>query len=76
MAQEDGTSSLQSLSLLRKIVTGFLELNVERDGVCKGCALGKHVKAAFPNNETKSKGVLDLVHSDICGPMSVDSISG
>jgi len=45
--------------------------------VCvKACALGKHAKETFPHNETKSTRVLDLVHSDICGPMLVESIMG
>jgi transposase InsO family protein len=58
------------------MVTCFLGFIVEQDGVCKGCALSKQAKATFPNSETRSKGALDLVHSDIVGPMSVESISG
>ena len=38
--------------------------------------LTKHVKEELPNNETESKGVLNLVHSDIYGLMLVDSILG
>lgn len=37
------------------------------------CALGKYAKTAFPNNDLKSKGVLDVVHSNRCGPMLVAS---
>jgi transposase InsO family protein len=44
--------------------------------VCRGCALGKNVKAAFPSSKSKSKGILDLIHSDVCGPMSVASVQG
>jgi hypothetical protein len=44
--------------------------------VCKGCALGKNVKASFPSSETRSKGILDLIHSDVGGPMSVASVKG
>jgi len=43
---------------------------------CRGCTLGKHVKVAFPNNKHMSKGIIDLVHSYVCGPMSVESIVG
>lgn len=42
----------------------------------KGCVLGKHAKTTFPNSESMSKGELDLVHSHICSPISVESISG
>jgi transposase InsO family protein len=34
------------------------------------------VKKPFPSSDSKTKGVLDLIHSDVCGPMSVTSLSG
>ena len=33
-------------------------------------------RTPFPHSEHKSKEPLDLVHSDVCGPMSVHSFSG
>jgi hypothetical protein len=66
----------KSLPILREIVTGLPNFNIEHQGVCKGCTLGKHAKVTFPRSEHKSKGILDLVHSDVCGPMSVASITG
>jgi transposase InsO family protein len=48
---------------------------IEKHGVCRGCTLGKHAKVSFPSNEHRSKVILDLVHSDVCGPMSVASIT-
>ena len=53
-----------------------LEVSTEHDDVCKGCVLGKFVKASFPRSDNRSKGVLDLVHSDVCGPMSMKSLRG
>jgi hypothetical protein len=38
--------------------------------------LGKHAKVSFPSNKHRSKEILDLVHSYVCGLMSVASISG
>jgi hypothetical protein len=66
----------RALSILREIVTGLPNFSVEQQGVCRGCALGKNVKVAFPSSESKSKGILDLIHSDVCGPMSVASMQG
>jgi hypothetical protein len=66
----------RALPLLRKMVTGLQEFSLDQQGVCKGCALGKNVKAAFPSNESQSKGILHLIHSDIRGPMSVVSVKG
>jgi hypothetical protein len=49
--------------ILREIVTGLPDFSIEQQGVCRGCTLGKHAKAAFPSSEHRSKGILDLVHS-------------
>ena len=57
-------------------MTGVPEVSTEHDDVCKGCVLGKFVKASFPRSDTRSKGVLDLVHLDFCGPMSMKSLRG
>lgn len=49
---------------------------MDHEGVCKGCALGKNVKKSFPSSESRSKEILDLVHSDVCGPISMKSLGG
>jgi hypothetical protein len=49
---------------------------VNPDGVCKGCAQGKNVKNPFPSSDSRAKGVLDIVHSNVCGPMSAPSLNG
>jgi hypothetical protein len=43
---------------------------------CRGFALGKNAKDSFPSSDNRSKGILDLVHFDVCGPMSIPSSSG
>jgi hypothetical protein len=55
----------RALPILREIVTGPLQFNIEYHGVCRGCLLGKHAKAAFPIYE----------YSDVCRSMSVASIT-
>ena len=44
--------------------------------MCKGCALGKYTKTAFPSSDSRVAGILDLIHSDVCGLMSSNSLSG
>jgi hypothetical protein len=44
--------------------------------VCNGCAQGKNIKNPFPKRHNKEKGVLELIHSDVCGLMLSSSISG
>jgi hypothetical protein len=66
----------RALPALGKMVTGLPKIHIEHDGVCKGCALGKNVKGSFPSSDSRSKGILDLIHTDVCGPMFVSSLSG
>jgi hypothetical protein len=44
--------------------------------VCRGCALGNNSKVDFPRSESRSKGILDLIHSYVSGMMSVASLQG
>jgi hypothetical protein len=66
----------RALPILREIVIDLQEFSIEKHGVCKRCTLAKHVKATFPSNEHRSKEILDLIHSDVCGLMLVVSIIG
>ena len=61
---------------MNKVVTGLPDLKINHEGICKGCAKGKNIKNPFPKSETKTKGTLELIHSDVCGPMSSTSLSG
>ena len=58
------------------MVTGMPEVSPKHDGIFKGCALGKNTKKSFSRSKNRSKGILDLIHSDICGSMSSPSLSG
>ena len=58
------------LRLLRHMVTGFLEFSNEHRDVCRGCDLGKYTKTSFSSSDSRSAGILDLIHSDLCRPMS------
>ena len=61
---------------MRKVVTGLPYLKIDHEGTCKGCAKGKNIKNPFSKSETNTKGTLDLIHSDVCGPMPSTSLSG
>ena len=62
--------------MLRYMVTGFPEFSTEHSDVCRGCALGKYTKTVFSSSDRRSTRVLDLIHSDLCGPMSSVSLRG
>jgi len=38
-------------------------------GRCSGCALGKHHRESFPQIERKETKILELIHSDLIGPL-------
>ena len=61
---------------LWNMVTGLPMLHVDHDGICRGCALGKNTKGSFPKSEIRSKRILDLVHSNLCEPMTITSLGG
>ena len=62
--------------LLKETVTGVPEISTEHDDMCRGCMLGMFAKATFPRSDSRAKGVLDLIHFDICGPLSTKSLKG
>jgi len=44
---------------------------------CEGCVYGKQRRISFPINKVwRASNCLELVHADVCGPMSVESLGG
>jgi hypothetical protein len=72
-----GHLPFQSLSLLQKhfMVKGLPIFN-EQNSPCESCILGKHKRTSFPQSSTQAKQHLELVHTDLCGPMQTESIGG
>jgi hypothetical protein len=66
----------QALPSLKQMIVGIPELQSVHEGICRGCALGKNIKKPFPSSENRSKKILDMIHSDVCGPMPVKSLGG
>ena len=66
----------KELPHVNKVVTGLLDFKINHEAICKGCAKGKNIKNPFPKSETKTKGTLEFIHSDVCGPMSSTYLSG
>ena len=58
------------------MVEGLPTLKNEYDA-CEGCALGNMHKDEFPSNpDRREKDLLELVHTDVCGPMQTKSLGG
>ena len=65
----------KALPIVSKVVTCLREIHINNEGVCKGCAQGKNTKNPFPSSNSKAKGILEIVLSDVCRPMSTTSLS-
>uniref|UniRef100_A0AAV1VG35 Integrase catalytic domain-containing protein n=1 Tax=Peronospora matthiolae TaxID=2874970 RepID=A0AAV1VG35_9STRA len=50
--------------------------SVDKWELCNGCALGKQTRVSFQSTTRKpAKDLLDVVHSDVCGPMQTSTFS-
>ena len=62
--------------LHRKIMVKGLPLIEKLDSLCEGCILGKQHKEIFPSRKSiRAKAPLEIVHSDLCGPMQTPSLA-
>jgi hypothetical protein len=67
--------SLDNLSH-RDMVTGMPALQKEKR-ICEPCILGKHQRTSIPKvSKTPTIRILELVHSDLCGPLPHKSMTG
>ncbi|GJW87365.1 retrovirus-related pol polyprotein from transposon TNT 1-94 [Tanacetum coccineum] len=54
----------------------YLPSNVSLKQVCKGCVLGRQTRSLFQVRKSKrAEDLLELVHSDLCGPMRTNSLA-
>ena len=65
----------RELPMASKAVSRLLEIQTKHQGILKGCAKGKNGKKTFPSSESKAKGILEIVHSNVLGPVSFSSLS-
>ena len=56
---------------------GFLEsLGYESFDACEPCLLGKMTKTPFSGTMERATDLLETIHTDVCGPMSVHARGG
>jgi transposase InsO family protein len=59
------------------MVDGMNLKEVPLHHMCENCIEGKHQRTSFPKDEaTTASKLLELVHSDVCGPMKTTSHGG
>ena len=70
-----GHISVKRMKKLHK--DGFLEsLDYESFDVCEPCLMRKMTKTPFSGTMERANNLLEIIHTDVCGPMSVDARGG
>ena len=62
-----------ALKVMHKISIGLPIGTLSQLDQCKGCTMGKYVKSTFHEKENRASGILERVHTDVCGPFLVAS---
>ncbi|KAM0988950.1 hypothetical protein ACFX2A_013056 [Malus domestica] len=73
-----GHLNFHSLKRLEKLqmLTGLPELQETKEP-CEGCILGKHHMDSFETGSAwRASQPLELIHTDVCGPMKTPTLSG
>jgi len=52
---------------------GMNSVKLTEDLICEICLRNKMTRSSFPVNSERSSELLEIIHSDVCGPMRVDS---
>lgn len=60
------------------MASGLDKIKIERESeFCESCVLGKQTRLPFANKkERRSNRILELIHSDVCGPMKQSAHDG
>ena len=69
-----GHAGKEALRNLPKNVKGVDHVDPPDDAPCEGCAFGKSHRLPFPPSEKRAAEVLELIHTDLDGPMRTPSV--
>lgn len=67
-----GHIAVSNMNFMKNVVD--INTNIELN--CVTCAEGKITRQPFKHTGTRASDFLELVHSDVCGPISVQSLGG
>ena len=58
-------------------IDGLLELlDYESLGTCEPCLMGKMTKTPFSSTMERATDLLEIIHTDVCGPMNIEARGG
>ncbi|KAG8472893.1 hypothetical protein CXB51_034862 [Gossypium anomalum] len=76
--QRLGHANYRSMAQMisKDLAKNFIK-SVQNEDVCEVCQLGKQARLPFPTNTAwRASEKLQLVHTDVCGPMKTESLNG
>lgn len=65
-----------TVMMKKSMLKGLPQLEVRKDTICAGCQYGKAHQLPYEESKWKAKGPLELIHSDVFGPVKQASLSG
>ena len=66
----------RALPLASKVVEGLPEIQQSMKAFAKDVRRERTQRRNLQVEKSKAKGILEIIHSDVCGPMSSSSLSG
>lgn len=63
-----------SLPKMKKLVSEIPDVQAHHDGVYIVCSIRNNTRGPFPTSKNKTNDNLQVIHSDICGPMPIHLI--
>lgn len=71
-----GHLNLADVKRLESCAEGITITNKDVDTVCIPCCEAKQTRLPFPHSGSRAKALLEIVHTDLCGPMETPSAGG
>ena len=62
-----------AFKIMQQISIGLPKGKLEQVDTCKGCSLGNYTKSFFHDLDSRAKAILERVHTDVRGPLSMES---
>ncbi|KAG6456369.1 hypothetical protein O3G_MSEX009690 [Manduca sexta] len=71
-----GHLNIADIKRLESCADGISITNKDMDTVCVPCCEAKQTRLPFPHSGSRANALLEIVHTDLCGPMETPSAGG
>lgn len=68
--------NIKCANIIINMIADLKNVIIPRQMPCEVCAESKMTRLPFKANGTRAKSLLQLIHADVCGPMSTNSLGG